>query len=107
MPYSTYADVRLIVDTKLTNANITSLIVLADQEIVTKQLTARAANDLKTISMLLTAAWIAGRDPYVRSVGDYREQRLTAKDWRELAKDHIRSTGPSPDIAANDPLPWE
>jgi len=107
MPNCTYTDVRRIIDTELADADLTALIVLADQEITTRQMTGRAANILKMISMYLTASMVAMRDPYIRSIGDFRDQKLSGKDWRDLAHDLIRRTGPSPYVIANEPLPWE
>lgn len=107
MAYCTFSDVRRIIDTDLADSDITALIVLADEEIVARAMNTRRTNTKKIISMHLTAAMIAQRDPYSRSMGEYREQKMSPKEWRAAAENLITQTGPSPELIANDPLPWE
>ncbi len=94
---------RLIIDSTLTDANITALITLADAEITGRYITSvsRTAGILKLISMYLTASYISMRDPHSRSVGRYREQVASAKDWMALANQKINDTSPIPRIAMN------
>ena len=74
MAYCTASDVRLIVHTSLTDAEIRGVIELNDAEI-DRRIGARDASDkvAKRLSMLLTARTIRQRQP--RSVGasEYRE----------------------------------
>lgn len=107
MAYSTYSDVRMVIDTELEDSDITSLIVISDAEIDARAMNTRATNIKKGISVLLTCEWIAKRDPYSRSTGEYRETRMSPMQWRAEAEKYIQRTSPSPYLWANDPLPWE
>lgn len=99
----TFDEVRLIIDSTLTDVNITALIVIADAEITARHITStsRSAGVLKLISMYLTASYIAMRDPHSRSVGKYRETVASAKDWMLLANQKINDTSPIPRLAYN------
>ncbi len=81
MPYSTPADVKLIVHTSLTDTEITSLIEQSDAEI-TKRLGAQTAGDVlvKRLSSFITAHTILLRQPESITIGEYREQRGDALD---------------------------
>ena len=74
MPYCTASDVRLIVHTSLTDAEIGGVIELSDAEI-DKRLGPRDASDkvAKRLSMLLTARTIKQRQPRSVGAGEYRE----------------------------------
>lgn len=103
MANCTFDEVRLIIDSTLTDANITALIVIADAEIASRYITSatRTAGVLKLISMYLTASYISARDPSSRSIGHYREQVINAKDWMALANQKISDTAPIPRLAYN------
>lgn len=102
-------EVRLIIETSLSDANITALIVLADAEITARSMDSRPANVLKTISMFLTAAIIAGRDPKSYGLGEYRQTSMTAMDWRGVAEKQILLTSPMDvfGLVGLEPLPSE
>ena len=74
MPYCTAADVRLIVHTSLTDAEIGSVIELSDAEI-DRRIGAQDAGDkvVKRLSMLLSARTIRQRQPRSVGAGEYRE----------------------------------
>jgi hypothetical protein len=85
----TYTDVRDIIDTGLTDARLTALIVLADAEIQARNLQGEGwtSGVKKQVSMLITASLAAMND--VRSLGkaDYQagEQNLSEK-YRKAAE---------------------
>jgi len=74
MPYCTASDVRLIINTTLTDNEIESIIALSDAEIE-KRIGPQSASDplIKKLSMLLTAKTIKTRQPQSFAVGEYRE----------------------------------
>ena len=96
MVYSTYTDVRDIIDTGLSDARLTALIILADAEISERDIDA-TTNVLKQISMLITASLAAMND--VRSFGkaDYAAENYSgtalSKMYRNAAEALIESIG--------------
>jgi hypothetical protein len=74
MPYCTASDVRLIINTDLTDEQITSLIETSDAYI-DKVLGAQSGSDklIKRLSMILTAKAIKTRQPQSYAVGEYSE----------------------------------
>jgi hypothetical protein len=74
MPYCTASDVRLIINTDLTDDEITSLIETSDAYI-DKFLGARSSSDklIKRLSMLLTVKTIKTRHPQSFAIGEYSE----------------------------------
>jgi hypothetical protein len=98
------ADVRLIIDTSLTDGNIGSLITLADAEMTARGLDEGASDVKKLISMLITASLCAMRDPATKSIGEYTEAKLNAEGWRNLAETHISHLVEIPFLAVNDPI---
>jgi len=73
MAYCTASDVRLIVNTTLTDLDITSIIDMSDAEI-DRRIGAQTADSLiKKLSMLLTAHTIKTRQPKSQAIGEYRE----------------------------------
>ena len=87
MANCTFTDVRRIISTDLQDSDITELITLADEEITNREV----AKNLKLVSMLFTASYIAVRDPESRGIGEYREAN-TPNAWRELAEKVIASS---------------
>lgn len=104
MANCTEDDVRVVIRTTLLDAEVTSLIVLADAEITARGLDTRTSDVKKLISMLITASIISMRDPASRSIGEYREDMLKPEGWRQLAEDQIRRTGELPFVSVNDPI---
>jgi len=86
-------DVRLIINTKLTDEDMETLIGLADQEIADRSLSDRTAKTRRLLSMLLAASYIALRDPDSVSIGEYREATSPSR-WREAAERLIASSKP-------------
>jgi len=73
MAYCTASDVRLIVNTTLTDDQVTSIIEMSDAEI-DRRIGAQTADGLiKKLSMLLTAHTIKTRQPRSQAIGEYRE----------------------------------
>ena len=74
MAYCTAADVRTIINTALTDSEITGIIEMSDAEI-DKRLGTQDASDklIKKLSMLLTAHTIKARQPRSQAIGEYRE----------------------------------
>jgi len=75
LAYCTAADVRLVVETSLTDAEITSLIEMSDAEIEGR-LGPQSPGDrlVKKLSVLLTAHAVKTRQPGSVAVGEYREE---------------------------------
>jgi len=74
MAYCTASDVRIIIQTKLTDEQITSIIETSDAQIDKHIGTQDAFNKLiKKLSMLLTAHTIKSRYPQSQALGEYRE----------------------------------
>jgi hypothetical protein len=63
----TYTQVRQIINTSVSDSDITALIALSDAEISDRSLTGLSASALQEISMLLTAEKIVLRDPKTRA----------------------------------------
>ena len=74
MPYCTASDVRLIINTDLTDTEIASIIETSDAYI-DKLLGAQSSEDklIKRLSMILTAKAIKTRQPQSYAVGEYSE----------------------------------
>ena len=74
MAYCTASDVRLIVETSLTDTEIASVIEMSDAEIDSR-LGSQDSSDklIKKLSMLLTAHTIKTRQPKSQAIGEYRE----------------------------------
>lgn len=86
--YCSAADVKLIINTTMGDTDIGTLIGLADAEIDARGLDF-ATDVKKQISMLITASLIALRDPNQKAIGEYREQFITASEWRTRVEDLI------------------
>jgi hypothetical protein len=101
----TYADVKRIITTNLSNEDITELIVLADAEITTRGLTTRNNDLLKAISMYLTADMIQGETIRGGSVGVLNAPGSSPQpNWREKAELLIMKSGSPPIYVSNDPV---
>lgn len=74
MAYCSASDVRLIVNTTLTDEEITSIIETSDAEIDAR-IGSQTAGDrlIKKLSMLLSAHTIKTRQPRSQAIGEYRE----------------------------------
>lgn len=107
MANCTATEVKLIITTNKSDADVTSLITLADAEISARGLDTRNANILKTISMYLTADLIANTKPPSASIGSLGSSEHSVQMWRLKAEDLIRFTGEPPIKIRNDPLPNE
>lgn len=92
MPYCTAADVRLLVDTDLTDDEIVSLIESSDA-LIDKTIGTQSASDklIKRLSMLLTAKEIKTRQPQSYVVGeDAASTRNVLEIWEEEIKKIFR-----------------
>lgn len=107
MAYCTYTDVRRIITTDLADADLTALIVLADEEIDVRLLNTRSTNIKKRISMYLTADMAVNTDPPMVTVGGVTIQSHRDDSWRRKAEAFILNTGDLPIEIKNDPLPNE
>jgi hypothetical protein len=74
LAYCTASDVRLIVETSLTDTEISGIIEMSDAEIDSR-LGSQSASDklIKKLSVLLTAHAIKTRQPKIEVIGEYRE----------------------------------
>lgn len=68
MPYYTAADVRTMVDTALTDGEITGIIEMSDAEI-DRRIRVQSSSDklINKLSMLVTAHMIRARQPQARA----------------------------------------
>ena len=74
MAYCTASDVRLVVDTDLTDAQIVGIVEMSDAEIDARIGSQSTPGELvKKLSVLLTAHAIKTRQPGSLAVGEYRE----------------------------------
>ena len=74
MPYSNASDVRLVVQTDLTDAEIAGIVEMSDAEIDARIGAQENPGELvKKLSALLTAHAIKTRQPGSLAVGEYRE----------------------------------
>ncbi len=94
----TYTQVRQIINTSISDSDITAMIALSDAEISDRCLTGISASALQEISMLLTAEKIVLRDPktrvayYTVEVGLNDAVRFaSAEDYRAAAERRISS----------------
>ena len=74
MAYCTVIDVRLVVDTDLTDAQIAGIVEMSDAEINARIGSQSTPGELvKKLSMLLTAHAVKSRQPKALAIGEYRE----------------------------------
>ena len=103
MPYSTPPDVRLIIDTTLTDTQISDIIQMSDTQI-DKRIGSQASPGelVKKLSALLTAHTIRTRQPTTLAIGEYREEsgnvletweRETEMIYRLLSKVTVKASG--------------
>src|SRR3989304_4989384 len=105
MVYSTYTDVKRIIDTTLADADITALIVLADAEITARGLTALNSDVLKAISMYLTADMIQPETIVSGGVGpQVAASPMPPANWRKRAEKLISHVQDPPIYVGNDPV---
>ena len=75
MPYCTASDVRLIVETSLSDSEIESLIEMSDAEIDGRIGSQSPSDKLaKKLSALITAHAVKTRQPQAVTIGEYREE---------------------------------
>ena len=74
MAYCTASDVRIIVNTSLTDDQITTIIETSDAQI-NKIIGTQSTSDklIKKLSMLMTAKVVKTRDPQSQSIGEYQQ----------------------------------
>ena len=90
MTYCTAADVRLVINTKLTDNEITGIIEMSDAEINRRNGSQSASDKLiKKLSMLLTAHTIKSRYPQNQALGEYREASENILEVWEREIEHI------------------
>ena len=103
MPYSSASDVRFIVDTNLTDAQITTIIAMSDAEIDRMIGVQSTPGELvKKLSALITAHAVRTRQPQSLAVGEYREdagdvmevwERETERIYRLLGSVSVKASG--------------
>ena len=94
MASCTPADIRLVINTGLTDDNLTALIALADAEITGRGFTsAKWTVDLKKkLAVLLTAELVSQNDVMSRGINEYQAVKPeTPSTWRSLAEKLIAS----------------
>lgn len=90
MVYSTPDEVKLIIETSMSDDDITLLIVLADDEVDGMGGAALSDVDKQKCSMYLTAIMIAEKQPSSYSVGTVRiNMRDRTARWLQRVKDII------------------
>jgi len=91
MGYCTPSDVRLIVETNLTDEEIAGIIETSDAYI-DKLIGSQSSDDklIKRLSMLLTAKMIKTRDPQSRAIGEYKEAHNPIEVWDREIEEIIR-----------------
>lgn len=92
------ADVRLILDTGLSDDELGHLIELADAEISARGITANK----KLVSMLLASALASLRDDKSRAQGEYGGTPGGYTNWRKLAEEIIQKGESIPFIIHTD-----
>jgi len=100
MPYCTYLEVKRVIDTSASSGDIAALILLADEEIddrVDAGTGNWTNNNLKKLSMLLTAESLALNDTSARAADDTSKgYNNPAKKYRDQAEDLIARLSSSP-----------
>jgi hypothetical protein len=103
MAYCTASDVRLIIHTSLTDAEIGGIIELSDAQI-DRRLGPRDASDkvVKKLSMLLAAMTIKQRQPRSVAAGEYREDTGDVVDVWSREIEEIYRLYRSPTVKASE-----
>ena len=103
MAYCTASDVRLIIHTSLTDAEIGGIIELSDAQI-DRRLGPRDASDkvVKKLSMLLAARTIKQRQPRSVAAGEYREDMGDVVDAWSREIEEIYRLYRSPTVKASE-----
>jgi hypothetical protein len=92
MVYSIADEVMRVIQTSLSDIEVTEIIVLADAEIAERDLDMSSGN-LKQLSIYLTAEKIAQREPSSSQLGPGNYSvAMTPQDWRKAAEDLIQRT---------------
>ena len=107
MANCTAADVRLIIDTGLTDTNLGSLITLADAEMTARGMTGVlwTTNLKKQVSMLLAASLASMNDARSHGREDYKVSTSLPKYYRERAEELINHSSEPALLSWNDPIP--
>jgi hypothetical protein len=102
MAYCVSSDVRLIVNTTLTDVEITGIIEMSDAEIDARIGTQTSGDKLiKKLSMLLTAHTIKTRQPQSQAIGEYREDAGDVLEVWEREIERIYRLYRKPKVAAS------
>ena len=103
MPYCTVNDVRMIVDTSLTDGEIAGIIETSDAEI-DRRIGVQSSSDklVKKLSILLTAYTIKTRQPRSQAVGEYREDAGSVLEVWEREIERIYRLYRSPRVKASE-----
>ena len=75
MGYCTASDVRLVIETSLTDQEIEGIVEMSDAEI-DGRIGSQSGSDMlvKKLSVLITARTIKTRQPQAQAIGEYREE---------------------------------
>jgi len=102
MAYCLSSDVRLIVNTTLTDVEITGIIEMSDAEIDARIGTQTSGDKLiKKLSMLLTAHTIKTRQPQSQAIGEYSEDAGDVLEVWEREIERIYRIYRKPKVAAS------
>ena len=96
LSYSTATDVRKIIQTSLTDSEITDIIETTDAQI-NKRIGTQSTSDkvIKKLSILMTAITIKGRQPETVLIGEYKESHGNSiKTWQREVADIYRLYDP-------------
>ena len=105
MAYCTASDVRLVVDTDLTDAQIAGIVEMSDAEIDARIGSQSTPGELvKKLSVLLTAHAIKTRQPGSLAVGEYREDAgdvlgVWAREIERIYRLHVNVSVKASDYA--------
>ena len=105
MAYCTASDVRLVVDTDLTDAQIVGIVEMSDAEIDARIGSQSTPGELvKKLSVLLTAHAIKTRQPGSLAVGEYREDAgdvlgVWAREIERISRLHVNVSVKASDYA--------
>ena len=102
MAYCAASDVRLIIETELTDAQIDSIITMSDAEIDARIAPDGGDDRIKRLSMLITARTIMFRYPQVQAIGEYREDRGRMMEYLDREIERLFSGQKTVSIASSE-----